>query len=130
MTATRAPLLGITIAALVLLAEGIGLVAYQHHQRSVEAERAAHARAERASEQAVNDAIAARERLGVLMAELDRLDAEIRRLALPGCSAARKERARVLRQLEQLRMEQRQLYDLLNPPEPRRPERYTPDRRR
>ena len=121
MTATRAPVLGIAIAALVLLAETLGLFAYQHHQRTVAADRAAEAKALQVRAQAIAAALEAKAKLDALMAELDRLDEELRQMPIPRCSSGAKERARILRQLQQLRRERRELDDTLIVPPPRVP---------
>ena len=74
----------------------------------------------KANELAIQQALEAKATLSALMAELDRLDEEIRKLSLPSCHPLRKERAKALRELKRVRMEQRELYDSLRPVDPSR----------
>src|SRR5262245_3811163 len=111
MTATRVPTFGIAIAVVLLLAESVGLVVYKYQQQAAE-QRAVDMRALQAAEEAILDANEARAKLEQLIMELDRLDAEIRRLPMPQ-HVDPKERRRLLRELKQLRIEQRELNDML-----------------
>ena len=108
MTAARSPILAMTIAALVLLAEAVGLVAYKRHQEQVRADTIAL----KAQEKVLQNALEARAKLDALLAELERLDEEIRRMPFPS-QIDPSERKQLRRQLKQLRIERRELNDML-----------------
>jgi hypothetical protein len=117
MLAVRSPVLGITVAVLVLSLECLGLIAYQRWQQQRVDDIAATARAEAVKRQAKRDAADAKARLDALIRQLDELDAELERAMQVGTTTDdddlgtwRRQEAR--RMLEKMR-EVEQLNDML-----------------
>ncbi|HEY5927365.1 MAG TPA: hypothetical protein VIV11_37030 [Kofleriaceae bacterium] len=112
MTATRAPVLGIVIAVVVLLAECIGLIAYKYSQQNASDERSA----------LVARARAEQIQLDRLFRDIERLDAQIAELQTRRRSHAEDSEIEQLRmRLWQLRHDRRMLNDMLIRQAPRQP---------